>query len=59
MIAGAAIDVFWGDPTAYVLPAEDELWDLDNLLITSHNATGTDRYVANRPTVMREPCQDL
>jgi len=44
-IAGAAIDVFWGDPTAYVLPPEDELWDLDNLLITAHNATGTDRYV--------------
>ena len=44
-IAGAAIDVFWGDPTAYVLPPEDELWDLDNLFITAHNATGTDRYV--------------
>jgi phosphoglycerate dehydrogenase-like enzyme len=44
-IAGAAIDVFWGDPTAYVLSPEDELWDLDNLLITAHNATGTDRYV--------------
>lgn len=44
-IAGAAIDVFWGDPTAYVLPPDDELWDLDNLLITAHNATGTDRYV--------------
>lgn len=44
-IAGAAIDVFWGDPTAYVLSPEDELWNLDNLLITAHNATGTDRYV--------------
>lgn len=44
-IAGAAIDVFWGDPTAYVLPPEDELWDIGNLLITAHNATGTDRYV--------------
>jgi len=44
-IAGAAIDVFWGDPTAYVLPPEDELWDLNNLLITAHNATGTDQYV--------------
>jgi len=44
-IAGAAIDVFWGDPTAYVLPPEDELWELDNLFITAHNATGTDRYV--------------
>ena len=44
-IAGAAIDVFWGDPTAYILLPEDELWDLDNLFITAHNATGTDRYV--------------
>ncbi len=44
-IAGGAIDVFWGDPTAYVLPPEDELWDIDNLMITAHNATGTDRYV--------------
>jgi D-2-hydroxyacid dehydrogenase (NADP+) len=44
-IAGAAIDVFWGDPTAYVLPPEDELWDLNNLFITAHNVTGTDRYV--------------
>jgi len=44
-IAGAAIDVFWGDPTAYILPPEDELWDLDNLFITAHNVTGTDRYV--------------
>jgi phosphoglycerate dehydrogenase-like enzyme len=44
-IAGAAIDVFWGDPTAYVLNETDALWDLDNLFITAHNATGTDRYV--------------
>jgi D-2-hydroxyacid dehydrogenase (NADP+) len=44
-IAGGAIDVFWGDPTAYILPPEDELWDLDNLFITAHNVTGTDRYV--------------
>lgn len=44
-IAGAAIDVFWGDPTAYKLAEDDELWGLDNLFITAHNATGTDRYV--------------
>ncbi|MBW2122196.1 MAG: D-2-hydroxyacid dehydrogenase [Deltaproteobacteria bacterium] len=44
-IAGAAIDVFWGDPTAYELAEDDELWGLDNLFITAHNATGTDRYV--------------
>lgn len=45
-IAGAAIDVFWGDPTKEaVLEKDDELWDLDNLFITAHNATGTDRYI--------------
>lgn len=46
-IAGAAIDVFWGDPTKEaVLDENDELWDFDNLFITAHNATGTDRYIA-------------
>lgn len=46
-IAGAAIDVFWGDPTKEaVLSETDELWDLENLLITAHNATGTDRYIS-------------
>jgi D-2-hydroxyacid dehydrogenase (NADP+) len=55
-IAGAAIDVFWGDPTAYVLPPEDELWDLDNLLITAHNATGTDRYVMRTGQLL---CENL
>jgi phosphoglycerate dehydrogenase-like enzyme len=45
-IAGAAIDVFWGDPTKdAVLDENDPLWDLENLLITAHNATGTDRYI--------------
>ena len=45
-IAGAAIDVFWGDPTKEaVLDEDDELWDFENLFITAHNATGTDRYV--------------
>ena len=45
-IAGAAIDVFWGDPTKEaVLEEDDELWDLENLFITAHNATGTDRYI--------------
>jgi len=45
-IAGAAIDVFWGDPTKEaVLDENDDLWDLENLFITAHNATGTDRYI--------------
>jgi len=41
---GAAIDVFWGHPTEDVAAENDELWDIDNLFITAHNATGTDRY---------------
>jgi phosphoglycerate dehydrogenase-like enzyme len=43
-IARAAIDVAVPEP----LPPEDELWDLDNLLITFHVAGGTqyeDRYM--------------
>ena len=45
-ISGAAIDVFWGDPTKEaVLDEGDLLWDMDNLFITAHNATGTDRYI--------------
>ncbi len=45
-IAGAAIDVFWGDPTKEaVLDEADPLWDMPNLFITAHNATGTDRYI--------------
>jgi len=45
-IAGAAIDLFWGDPTKeIVLDGEDELWEFENLFIAAHNATGTDRYI--------------
>lgn len=56
-IAGAAIDVFWGDPTKEaVLDKDDELWDLDNLFITAHNATGTDRYIARTAQVF---CDNL
>lgn len=46
-IGGAAIDVFWGDPTKEaVLKEDDALWDFENLFITAHNATGTDRYIS-------------
>ena len=38
-IAGAALDVFEQEP----LPAESPLWDLDNLLITPHNGSITDK----------------
>jgi phosphoglycerate dehydrogenase-like enzyme len=45
-IAGAALDVFSKEP----LPQESALWDLDNLLITSHTAALTaklwDRHYA-------------
>jgi D-2-hydroxyacid dehydrogenase (NADP+) len=38
-IAGAALDVFDQEP----LPAESQLWDLDNLLITPHTAALTEK----------------
>jgi phosphoglycerate dehydrogenase-like enzyme len=36
-VAAAAMDVFETEP----LPADSELWSIDNLLITSHIAGGT------------------
>ncbi len=42
-LAAAALDVFDTEP----LPADSELWDLENLLITSHIAGGT-QYEAKR-----------
>ena len=36
-LAAGALDVFAPEP----LPADSELWDLDNLLITPHIAGGT------------------
>lgn len=38
-IGGAALDVFAAEP----LPAESPLWDLDNLLITPHTASLTEK----------------
>jgi D-2-hydroxyacid dehydrogenase (NADP+) len=55
-IAGGAIDVFWGDPTTGGLTPEDELWDLENLLITDHNTTGTDRYIGRTAEIF---CDNL
>jgi phosphoglycerate dehydrogenase-like enzyme len=40
-IAGAALDVFQSEP----LPAESELWGLENVLITPHISGGTPRYM--------------
>lgn len=39
-IRGAAVDVFHTEP----LPATSPLWDLDNILISSHNADFTDDF---------------
>lgn len=36
-LAAAALDVFWPEP----LPADSEIWDVENLLITPHIAGGT------------------
>jgi phosphoglycerate dehydrogenase-like enzyme len=44
-IAGAALDVYWGDPTVNFLPADDRLWELDNVILTPHNAGTSDRYL--------------
>jgi phosphoglycerate dehydrogenase-like enzyme len=39
-IAGAALDVFEREP----LPAESELWDLENVIVTPHISGGTEIY---------------
>lgn len=41
VIAAAALDVFEVEP----LPAESELWDLDNVFITTHKAGAGDSWV--------------
>jgi phosphoglycerate dehydrogenase-like enzyme len=41
-IAGAALDVFEQEP----LPAESPLWDMDNVIMTPHNAGSTVEYDA-------------
>ena len=40
-IAGAALDVFSQEP----LPPENELWGLDNVIMTPHISGGTPRYM--------------
>jgi phosphoglycerate dehydrogenase-like enzyme len=39
-IAGAALDVFWQEP----LPANSELLDLDNVILSPHLAAASVRY---------------
>lgn len=40
-IAGAALDVFEREP----LPAESELWEMENVIVTPHISGGTPRYM--------------
>ncbi|MEE8370037.1 MAG: D-2-hydroxyacid dehydrogenase [Dehalococcoidia bacterium] len=40
-LAGAALDVFEQEP----LPAESELWGLENVIVTPHVSGGTPRYM--------------
>ncbi len=40
-IAGAALDVFTPEP----LPADSEIWSLDNVIVTPHISGGTPRYM--------------
>jgi len=35
-IAGAGLDVFWGDASQMELSLDDELWNLDNVIISPH-----------------------
>lgn len=44
-IAGAALDVFWGDAANMGLAPDDELWELPNIILSPHCATVTDMYV--------------
>lgn len=46
----AALDVFEQEP----LPADSELWDLDNLLVTAHIAGGTQREGSRLVDIFRE-----
>jgi len=44
-IAGAANDTQWiKNPLPSFLPADDEVWDAKNLLITPHVSSWTDMY---------------
>jgi phosphoglycerate dehydrogenase-like enzyme len=49
-LAAAALDVFEPEP----LPADSELWDLENLLVTSHIAGGTQYEADHVIEIFRE-----
>jgi len=40
LIAGAGLDVFWQEP----LPPDSELFDLDNVILSPHLASATEKY---------------
>jgi phosphoglycerate dehydrogenase-like enzyme len=43
-IAGACLDVFWGDASQMELSSNDEFWNLENLIISPHNAWYSENY---------------
>lgn len=54
-IKGAAQDVWWiRQPLPSYLPAEDELWQLDNLFISPHNAGITDYFLPRACAIFTE-----
>ncbi|MFH1351758.1 MAG: D-2-hydroxyacid dehydrogenase [Pseudomonadota bacterium] len=43
-IAGAGLDVFWGDAAQMHLSPDDELWDMENIIISPHVAWFSENY---------------
>jgi D-2-hydroxyacid dehydrogenase (NADP+) len=54
VIAGAGLDVFASDPGP--LPPESKLWELENLIITPHNAGQRPDY---SELIIRQFCLNL
>jgi len=43
-IAGAGLDVFWGDVAQMQLSPDDELWNMENVIISPHTAWFSENY---------------
>jgi phosphoglycerate dehydrogenase-like enzyme len=43
-IAGAGLDVFWGDASQMELSPDDELWNIDNVIISPHTSWFSENY---------------
>ena len=43
-IAGAGLDVFWGDVSQMNLSSDDELWNMENVIISPHTAWFSENY---------------